>query len=133
MTERRKSVCDGKVWYCRICKMTKSIRQQSFFSKSKLSLQKWLIAIYWWSREYPVIKLAEEIEITEDTACNLYQWLREVCSTKLISSPIILGGPGIVVQVDESQFKHKPKVIYYIIIIMFLKFFLCSIIEGDHL
>ena len=74
-------------------------------------------------KKIPVIKLAEKIEITEDTACNLYQWLREVCSTKLISSPIILGGPGIVVQVDESQFKHKPKVLYIIYNYVFKIFF----------
>ena len=41
---------------------------------------------------------------------DIYQWLREVCSNKLLQSPIILGGPGVVVQIDESQFRHKPKV-----------------------
>lgn len=65
----------------------------------------------WWTREYPVTDMSQEAEITEDTACNIYQWLREVCSTKLLQTPIILGGPGIIVQVDESQYKHKPKVL----------------------
>ena len=36
------------------------IRQCSFFSKSKLPLQKWLIAMYWWAREYSVTEMAEE-------------------------------------------------------------------------
>ena len=54
--------------------------------------------------------MSKEAEITEDTACDIYQWLREVCSTKLLNTPIILGGPGVIVQIDESQFKHKPKV-----------------------
>ena len=54
-----------------------------------------------------------EAEIGEDTACDIYQWLREVCSTKLLQLPITLGGPGVIVQIDESQFKHKPKVIYH--------------------
>ena len=40
----------------------------------------------------------------------MYQWLREVCSTALIQQSIILGGPGKVVQIDESMFKNKPKV-----------------------
>ena len=86
---------DGISWWCRTCKTTKSIRKGSFFSKSKLTLQKWLAGI------------------GEDTACNIYQWLREVCSTKLLQLPITLGGPGVIVQIDESQFKHKPKVIHH--------------------
>ena len=64
----------------------------------------------WWTRAYPVTLMAQEAEIGENTACDIYQWLREVCSTKLLGSPIILGGPGVIVQLDESQFKHKPKV-----------------------
>jgi len=52
----------------------------------------------------------EEAEVDRHTAIDIYQWLREVCSTKLLSNPIILGGPGVVVQIDESLFRHKPKV-----------------------
>ena len=37
--------------------------------------------------------------------------MREVCSAKLIQSPIILGGSGKVVQVDESLFRHNPKIL----------------------
>ena len=110
MRERRKAGCDGVAWYCHVCKTTKSIRHGSFFSKSKLLLQKWMLALLLWTRQNPVTQMADDAEITEDTACNIYQWLREVCSTKLIQTPINLGGPGIIVQVDESQFKHKPKV-----------------------
>ena len=52
----------------------------------------------------------DEAEVSNHTACDIYQWLREVCSTKLLQTPIILGGAGVVVQADESQFRHKPKV-----------------------
>ena len=45
-----------------------------------------------------------------DVQIDIYQWLQKVCSTKLLSSPIVLGGPGVVVQIDESLFRHKPKV-----------------------
>ena len=49
--------------------------------------------------------VAMEAEIKVDTACE-----QEVCSTQLLQIPMTLGGPGIVVQVDEPLFKHKPKV-----------------------
>ena len=48
--------------------------------------------------------------VGQDTAINVYQWFREVCSTKLLATPIKLGGPGKVVQIDESLFRHKSKV-----------------------
>ena len=40
------------------------------------------------------------------------------CSTKLLQSPIVLGGVGKVVQIDESIFNHKTKVNLEIILIM---------------
>ena len=67
--------------------------------------------MYFWGREYPVGDAAEEAEVQEKTAIDIYLWLREVCSTRLITSgPVVLGGPGAVVQIDESLFRHKPKV-----------------------
>ena len=82
--------------------------ERSFFAKSRLPLQKWM---YLWVRQYPVTDAYEEAEVGEHTAIDIYQWLREVCSQKLITDPpIILGGPGVVVQIDESLFRHKPKV-----------------------
>ena len=46
-----------------------------------------------------------------NTAVDVYQWLREVYSTRLINDgPVVLGGPGVIVQSDESLFRHKPKV-----------------------
>lgn len=55
---------------------------------------------------------AEEAKVGRDTAINVYQWLQEVCTTKLLGMPIRLGGPGRV-QIDESLFRHKPKVNKY--------------------
>lgn len=112
MVERRRSdVSDNVSWWCPHCKSRKSIRDGSFFAKSRLTLQKWLVLMYFWAREYPVGDAAEEAQVQQKTAIDVYQWLREVCSTRLITSgPVVLGGPGAVVQIDESLFRHKPKV-----------------------
>ena len=64
--------------------------------------------LYLWPREYPVSDAAEEAEISSRVAIDIYQWLREVCTAKLLQ--IILGGPGVVVHIDESFFRHKPEV-----------------------
>lgn len=53
----------------------------------------------------------QEAEVDRRTAIDAYQWSREICSSSLIHKPqIVLGDPGIVVQIDESLFRHKPKV-----------------------
>ena len=114
MQERpRPDVSDGVSWWCPQCKGRKSIRDGSFFSKSKITLQKWLLLLYWWARQYPVTDAMQEAAVHRSTAIGVYQWLREVCSTKLSSSPIILGGANSIVQIDESPFRHKPKVWFY--------------------
>ena len=52
----------------------------------------------------------EEAEVDSRIAVDVFQWLREVCTTTLLRTRIILGGPGVIVQIDESLFRHKPKV-----------------------
>ena len=58
----------------------------------------------------PVTTACKEAEVASKIAIDVYQWLREVCSTKLLATPIKLDGPGAVIQADESLFNHKPKV-----------------------
>ena len=103
-------ISDKHIFRCPSCKTTKSLRAGSFFSKSKMTLSEWLILIYWWVKEYPALMAAEEAGVSKTSAINCFQWLREVCSTTLLQQPITLGGQGKVVQIDESMFKHKPKV-----------------------
>ena len=67
--------------------------------------------IRFWFKDAPVTSAATDADVDNHTSIHCYQWLREVCSTTLINNgPIILGGPGVIVQVDESLFRHKPKV-----------------------
>ena len=108
LTERG-DISNKHHWKCGTCNKRISLRDGSFFSKSKLTLQKWAILIYWWGKQYPVTVAADEAQVTEASACQVYQWLREVCSTKLINTQIVLGSPNTIVQIDESLFRHKPK------------------------
>ena len=110
--KERSDISDGYRWRCPDCNKTASIRKGSFFEQSKLTLQKWLLLMHRWARQYPVTDAAVEVEVTEKTAIQVYQWLRDVCSYRLCSvdPPIKLGGQGVVVTIDESLFSHKPKV-----------------------
>ena len=63
-----RDISDGSIFRCSACKTTKSLRAGSFFSKSKLPLQKWLVLLYWWIRQYHVGDAAEETKVSRETA-----------------------------------------------------------------
>lgn len=74
---KKGDISDGCIFRCGMCNTTKSLRAGRFFSKSKLTLHKWLVLIYWWVRDYPVSDTAEEAKVGRYTAINVYQWLRK--------------------------------------------------------
>ena len=93
MAERpRRDISEGYSWWCRQCKKRKSIQHGSFFSKSKMTLQKWLLMLHLWALDCPVTDAMDQVEIDSRTAVDIHQWLREICTTKLLQAPIILGG-----------------------------------------
>jgi hypothetical protein len=55
-----------------------------------------------WSPGTKVNSVERQVQIGEKTVIQMFQYLRDVCSTKLLSTPVELGGPGVVVQIDES-------------------------------
>ena len=57
-------------------------------------------------RDYAVGDASEEAKVTANSAVQVYQWMRDVCSTKLLQHPIKLGGPGVVVQIDDPKPMH---------------------------
>ena len=86
--------------------------RQFFVFKSHLTLQQWMMLIHYWARQNPVCDVAESSGVGKNTAIDVYQWLREVCWTRLINDgPVKLGGPGVIVQTDESPFRHKQKAV----------------------
>ena len=50
----------------------------------------------------------------------MFQYFQEVCSWRLVShdTPVVLGGAGSIVAIDESLFCHKVKVIQCKIVII---------------
>ena len=104
-------------WRCPVgrCKKSVSLRDGTFFEKTRISLRQYLLLIYWWSRQYPVTDAAQESEVCRSMAIHLYQWLWEICGWRLQNhDDLRLGGAGPthpkVVEIDESWFGHKPKV-----------------------
>ena len=81
----------------------RTIRAGSFFERSHITLDAWLYVIYLWSQGTKVNSVERQVQIGERTVIQMFQYLRDVCSTKLLSTP------GVIVQIDESLFNHKSK------------------------
>jgi len=71
--------------------------------------------VHAWSTNRAVGEATDDVKIGTKMGINIYQWCRDICSWKLINGPqILLGGPGAIVQIDESVFTHQGKVIKFI-------------------
>ena len=79
-----------------------------FFERTKIPLQKFLLLIYWWVQQYPVPQAGSESEVEKGTAVNAYQWLRKICSWRVINHDGMSSGPvhTNVMQVDKSCFSQ---------------------------
>ena len=58
--------------------------------KNQVSLKNWLHVIYLWAIDTPLKTTVEAIGISARTTVNLYNFLRDVCSWKLLQQPIYL-------------------------------------------
>ena len=97
-------------WVCghKVCKNAKkSLRIGSWFSQMRIPIQKIVHLIHLWSNHNSVASASTATGVSERAIIQNYQYLRNVCSGKLMSVDEKLGGPGIVVQIDESLFRHK--------------------------
>ncbi|KAG0438152.1 hypothetical protein DMUE_3264 [Dictyocoela muelleri] len=65
--------------------------------------------LYRFSKKERQFKVKYEITLSEPAICAFYSALRSLCSRYINKNPIILRGPGIICQVDESLFCHKAK------------------------
>ncbi|KCZ78426.1 hypothetical protein H311_00547, partial [Anncaliia algerae PRA109] len=67
-----------------------------------------LLFIYYWSQEVCNFKyISKELKWAEHTFVKFKSSLREVCAIYFIRNPVLLGGPGRVVQIDESLFVRR--------------------------
>ena len=65
--------------------------------------------MYLWATKASNKQTQLQTGLSNHTIIDAFACLREICGRYLQENPIQLGGPGIIVQVDESQFSHKPK------------------------
>ncbi len=77
-------------------------------SWSKLDLGKIIKLTYYWVKSTRNDRCQFELGIgSNHTTVDWYNFCREVCSEILIEDSEIIGGPGRVVEIDESKFGKR--------------------------
>lgn len=105
----KKNVRIGIIWRCAsVCKKETSILHNTFFENSKIEIKNIIKFIYFWSYEICSFKLIKrELDLHEHAYVDFRSYLREVCSLKLFENSEKLGGPGKIVEIDESLFTKR--------------------------
>ena len=98
---------DGYVWASPRCRRQKSVTCDSFFAGSKLPLIKLVDCIYWWSRQLKQSDVSVETGISVKSLIDWHNFIRDVCCQYLLDHPVMMGGPGAVVEINESKFMYQ--------------------------
>ena len=100
---------DGHIWSCSYRKCTNKIsfRRCSFFERSHLSIAVILQLVYYWIYKYPQHIVLQELGVSKKTVVDFYNFCREVCSVVLQKEAEPIGGPGKIVEIDESKFGKR--------------------------
>lgn len=101
---------DGYLWLCKpSCKNTTSVRINSLFYKSKISLKNQILLLYFWCIEFTQDQICYELKLNKKTVCEKCKIFREICVEAIENETGMLGGFNengdlIDVEVDESCF-----------------------------
>ena len=100
----KRQCTDGFRWRCpwRHCYGTRSVRDGSFAACSLLSFGKLLLVVYHWCFSVRLTSCMGMLALAEHTIVDWFHYMRDECSWKRMSEPISLGGPGHIVEIDES-------------------------------
>ena len=88
----------GKGYCCEV-----SIRKDSWFEKSNMTLQEIIKYIYWWTTGMEQAHIRQQFSLASNTGVDWDCFCREVCEIVLMEESCKLGGPGKTVQIDESK------------------------------
>jgi len=102
---------DKYFWRCRSCRQKLSIRVNSFFFQQGGSLGVYLCLLFLFAKQVSGSTALSLLEgkVSENT---LYQWFhfyRGIISRYLLANQVPIGGPGHIVEIDESKWGKKPK------------------------
>lgn len=93
---------------CATCSKSLSIRHSSVLYKSKLTLKQFVYFAYFWVLKISCDQMCIILALSKPTVIKYMKLFRRVCSLQLLRMDMRVGGPGTIVQIDESVI-YRPK------------------------
>jgi hypothetical protein len=100
---------DEFAWRCIICRSTRTIRDGTFFSNSKLTLRQVMDLMFYWSQGLDShVFPSRHCGIKGDaTLVDWKNFMRDICVEYCLKNPAMIGGVGHVVEIDESAWAKQ--------------------------
>ena len=114
LINKKNEISDKFIWRCPSHCSRKSIREGSFFAKSKLPLKKLVVLTYFWLQDIPTNRIQSMVGLANQTLADWNNFLFESVSSSLLmltDEERMIGGEGRIVEIDESLISKKYK--YY--------------------
>jgi ISXO2-like transposase domain len=102
-------VLSGKFYNCRSrsCRKRVSVFRNSFFALSKLPLTKVMQIGYYWLGGSGRDEIMRFTGISNKTSTSYIKYFRQLVSSSIETDDTMIGGDGVVVEVDESKFGKR--------------------------
>ena len=100
----------GDRWRCSVrgCRREVGLRKDTWLQNSNLPYRTVVLFMYAWSKELTSMDYCKhELDIGHTSVVDWSNFLREVCAADLLANPVVIGGPGTTVEVDESLFSRR--------------------------
>ena len=108
---RMQTSTDGYMFRCSHCRKKTSIRDASFFSGSHLPLRVIATVFYFFTLDVGMQTILNMLpgKISRPSLVDWLNFCRDICSFHMLRHPVRLGGPGEIVEIDESKWGKKRK------------------------
>ena len=103
--------CDGYIFRCVTCRDKASIRRDSFFAAQRKDFSDYLTALYFFAKSIPACSAEKMMQgmMSQSTILSWYNYYRDLLSRDMIAHPLVVGGQGVIVEIDESMWRGKRK------------------------
>ena len=93
---------------CSLCNWCKSLFTGSILQGSKLKKNKFIALVYLWLQELDLKKIRTQVGLSENTIGEWNRLFLEcICLDMAKRDVPKIGGPGMVVEIDESKFGKR--------------------------